>query len=163
MASFSSNKPYLIRALYEWIMDNQGTPHLIANADFSGVQVPREHVQNGEIVLNISSSAVQGLSIENDEVVFNARFSGVARVIRLPMPSVLAIIARENGQGMAFPPEEMEELDVEPQLASQNSDNAEEVSKLSKKTNADQTENKSGKVSKNSKKSGKGSHLKVIK
>jgi len=109
MAEFSSNKPYLIRALYEWILDNQGTPHLIVNADYPGVQVPREHVNNGEIVLNVSPHAVQGLVLENEEVHFNARFSGVARVIRVPVAAILAIIARENAQGMAFPVEEYQE------------------------------------------------------
>ncbi len=109
METFSSNKPYLIRALYEWILDNNGTPHLIVNAGTPGTQVPQEHVKNGEIVLNVSPGAVQGLIMDNEHITFNARFSGVARVIYLPMSSILAIIARENGQGMAFPPEEMVE------------------------------------------------------
>lgn len=118
---FSSNKPYLIRALHEWILDNQGTPHLIVNADYPGVQVPHEHVQNGEIVLNIAPSAVQGLSIENEEISFNARFSGVARVIRLPMNAVLAIIARENAQGMAFSAEESD-VDMTPEAETEPDD-----------------------------------------
>ncbi len=154
MSNFSSNKPYLIRALYEWILDNQGTPHLIVNADFPGVQVPREHVQNGEIVLNISPSAVQGLSLENDEISFNARFSGVARVIRLPMASILAIIARENAQGMAFPAEEVEEP-----FSEANTD----APSVAEEESAQQ-ESGSGKNSEPGKKKGaKPSHLKVVK
>jgi stringent starvation protein B len=153
MIQFSSNKPYLIRALYEWILDNQGTPHLIVNADYPGVQVPREHVQQGEIVLNISPSAVQGLSLGNDEISFNARFSGVARVIRLPVSSVLAVIARENAQGMAFPVEEPVEESVQT-----------EGDFLSEAEDAFETENNLVKDKKTSdKKAGKVSHLKIVK
>ncbi|MCO7224011.1 ClpXP protease specificity-enhancing factor [Pleionea sp. CnH1-48] len=117
MKEFSSNKPYLIRALYEWIVDNGGTPHLMVNAEMPGVQVPNEHVNNGEIVLNIAPSAVQGLLMENDYVTFNARFSGVARSIHVPIYAVTAIWARENGLGMPFPaenaPEEISEEYIE--------------------------------------------------
>ncbi len=146
---FSSNKPYLIRALHEWILDNQGTPHLIVNADYPGVQVPHEHVQNGEIVLNIAPSAVQGLAIENEEISFNARFSGVARVIRLPMNSVLAIIARENAQGMAFSAEESD-VDMSPEVESEPDDFV-----PSEKSSDDRSGKKSN--------ARKVSHLKVVK
>ncbi len=153
MSDFSSNKPYLIRALYEWILDNQGTPHLIVNADFPGVQVPREHVQNGEIVLNISPGAVQGLSLENDEISFNARFSGVARVIRLPIASILAIIARENAQGMAFPVEEVEEPFSEVSSDAPAFDDEALDKELDTSDGPEQSKKKSAKVS----------HLKVVK
>lgn len=106
--TFSNNKPYLLRALYEWILDNNGTPHIIVNADAPGVDVPREHVQNGEIVLNVSPNATQGLELENHMIFFSARFSGVVRHIQVPMHAVVAIVARENGQGMVFPPEEFQ-------------------------------------------------------
>jgi len=161
-ATFTSNKPYLIRSLYEWIVDNDGTPHLIVNADFPGVQVPREHVQNGEIVLNISSSAVQGLALNNDEISFNARFSGVARVIRVPVAAVLAIVARENGQGMAFPPEEMDSVN-----AKENTLDQSESADVSIATVADDSieseEPLTAKESKNNSPKERGSHLKLVK
>ncbi|MDE2121379.1 MAG: ClpXP protease specificity-enhancing factor [Betaproteobacteria bacterium] len=99
----SSTKPYLLRALYEWCCDNGFTPYLAVKVDGS-VRVPREHVRNGEIVLNISFGATSGLNMGNDDVRFKARFGGVARDIVVPVSHVTAIYARENGQGMAFPP-----------------------------------------------------------
>ena len=101
----SSTKPYLLRALYEWCSDNGFTPYLAVHVDGS-VRVPREHVKNGEIVLNVSFGATSGLKIENDVISFKARFGGVARDIMVPVSHVTAIYARENGQGMAFPPPE---------------------------------------------------------
>jgi stringent starvation protein B len=101
-APVPSTRPYLIRALYEWCMDSGFTPYLAVQAD-EAVQVPREFVKNGEIVLNISPDATSGLHISNEWVEFKARFNGVARDIWVPIDHVLAIYARENGQGMAFP------------------------------------------------------------
>ncbi len=101
-APVPSTRPYLIRALFEWCMDSGFTPYLAVQAD-EGVQVPREFVKNGEIVLNISPDATSGLHIGNEWVEFKARFNGVARDILVPVGHVLAIYARENGQGMAFP------------------------------------------------------------
>lgn len=97
-----STKPYLLRALYEWCCDNGFTPYLAVQVD-STVRVPREHVRNGEIVLNISFGATSGLNMGNDDVSFRARFGGVARDIVVPVSHITAIYARENGQGMAFP------------------------------------------------------------
>ena len=97
-----STRPYLIRALYEWCTDNALTPFVAVLADDT-VQVPREYVQNGEIVLNISADATSGLKLGNDFVEFKARFGGVPREIIVPIDRVIAIYARENGQGMAFP------------------------------------------------------------
>ena len=98
----ASTRPYLIRALYEWCVDNALTPYVAVLADDS-VQVPREYVQNGEIVLNVSTDATSGLRIGNDFIEFKARFGGVPREIIVPIDRVIAIYARENGQGMAFP------------------------------------------------------------
>ena len=98
----TSSKPYLLRALYEWILDNDFTPHLIADAEAPDVDVPPQTIQEGRIVLNISPSATRDLVMENDSVVFQARFGGVSREVWLPMAAVLAIYARENGQGMMF-------------------------------------------------------------
>jgi stringent starvation protein B len=95
-------RPYLVRALYEWCTDNGFTPYVAVYVDDS-VQVPREFVKNNEIVLNISMDATSGLKLGNDFIEFKARFGGVARSIMVPMDRVLAIYARENGQGMAFP------------------------------------------------------------
>ncbi len=98
----TSSKPYLLRALYEWILDNDLTPHLIADAAAAEVDVPAQAVQDGRVVLNISPTATRGLELDNEAVSFNARFGGVSREVWLPMPAILAIYARENGQGMMF-------------------------------------------------------------
>jgi stringent starvation protein B len=98
----TSTRPYLVRALYEWCTDNGYTPYVAVLVDHT-VQVPREHVKDGEIVLNISFSATQALKLGNDFIEFKARFTGIARDIIVPMDRVIAIYARENGQGMAFP------------------------------------------------------------
>lgn len=98
----SSTRPYLIRALYEWCTDNGYTPYIAAYVDDT-VQVPREHVKNNEIVLNISMDATSSLKLGNEFIEFKARFSGSAREIMVPIDHVIAIYARENGQGMAFP------------------------------------------------------------
>jgi stringent starvation protein B len=98
----TSTRPYLIRALYEWCTDNGFTPYVAVLVDES-VQVPREYVKNGEIVLNISYDATSSLKLGNDFIEFKARFAGSAREIMVPVSRVIAIYARENGQGMAFP------------------------------------------------------------
>ncbi|MCO5975723.1 ClpXP protease specificity-enhancing factor [Ideonella oryzae] len=98
----SSTRPYLIRALHDWCTDNGFTPYLAVFVDHS-VQVPFEYVKNNEIVLNVGFEATSGLKLGNDFVEFKARFGGVAREIQVPVDHVVAIYARENGQGMAFP------------------------------------------------------------
>ena len=97
-----STRPYLIRALYEWCTDNGYTPYIAAYVDET-VQVPREYVKNDEIVLNISYDATSSLKLGNEFIEFKARFAGKAREIMVPIERVIAIYARENGQGMAFP------------------------------------------------------------
>jgi stringent starvation protein B len=98
----TSTRPYLIRALYEWCTDNGFTPYVAVLVDDT-VQVPREYVKNGEIVLNISYDATSSLKLGNEFIEFKARFAGTAREIMVPVNRVIAIYARENGQGMAFP------------------------------------------------------------
>jgi stringent starvation protein B len=98
----SSTRPYLIRALYDWCTDNGLTPYIAVLVDET-VQVPREYVKNGEIVLNISFDATSSLKLGNEFIEFKARFAGAAREIMVPVNRVIAIYARENGQGMAFP------------------------------------------------------------
>jgi stringent starvation protein B len=98
----TSTRPYLIRALHEWCIDNGFTPLITVHVD-ADTQVPREHVKDKEIVLNLSFDATSGLKLGNDYIEFKARFSGVARDIVVPVNRVVAIYARENSQGMAFP------------------------------------------------------------
>jgi stringent starvation protein B len=98
----TSTRPYLVRALYDWCTDNGFTPYVAVAVDDS-VQVPREYVKNNEIVLNISFDATSSLKLGNDFIEFKARFAGTARDIMVPIGRVVAIYARENGQGMAFP------------------------------------------------------------
>ena len=98
----SSQRPYLVRAMHEWMTDNGKTPHLVIDAAQSGVQVPDVHVKDGKIVLNCSYSATKNLVIGNDLVEFEARFDGKPRLIRAPMDTVLGIYARETGEGMLF-------------------------------------------------------------
>jgi stringent starvation protein B len=111
-----SIRPYLIRALYEWCTDNSYTPYIAVLAD-ANVQVPREYIKNGEIVLNISFDATSALKLGNDFIEFSARFSGTARQIVVPVGHVIAIYARENGQGMAFPVAADQVVSVSPSLA----------------------------------------------
>nr|WP_298167937.1 ClpXP protease specificity-enhancing factor [uncultured Pseudomonas sp.] len=98
----NSSRPYLIRALYEWIVDNDCTPHLLVNSELPGVQVPPGFASDGQIVLNVSPSAVRHLHMDNEAVSFEGRFGGVAHSLYVPAGAVLAIYARENGQGMVF-------------------------------------------------------------
>ncbi|MDD2738154.1 MAG: ClpXP protease specificity-enhancing factor [Methylomonas lenta] len=102
-------KPYLIRSIYEWITDNSLTPHLLVNAEYPGVNLPLDFVEDGRIVLNIRAEAVQSLALGNDEIEFNARFSGKPMRINAPIQAILAIYAKENGRGMVFDPEETDE------------------------------------------------------
>ena len=97
-----SSRPYLLRALYEWIVDNGCTPHIIVDADVPRVDVPRQYVKDGQIVLNLSPTAVIELQMADDAVTFNGRFGGEPVDIFIPIGAILGIYARENGQGMAF-------------------------------------------------------------
>ncbi|WP_058441124.1 ClpXP protease specificity-enhancing factor [Legionella brunensis] len=108
--NMTSNKPYLIRAIYDWIVDNDQTPYILVSANYPGVQVPQEFVNDGRIVLNISPKACRGLHLENDRIIFTARFSGQSMQIFIVPAAVLAIYAKENGQGMEFPEEIHEPL-----------------------------------------------------
>lgn len=104
----TSNRPYLIRALYEWILDNDCTPHLIVDAESPGVEVPRSYVRDGKIVLSIAPRAVSDLTLGNQEIGFGARFGGTPMFVLIPVAAVEGIYARENGQGMIFPAEDPE-------------------------------------------------------
>lgn len=100
--TMTSHRPYLIRALYEWILENGCTPYILVNAYGTGVEVPQNYVKDGQIILNISPVAVQALLISNERIEFNGRFGGVPTQVVVPIPAVLGIYAKENGQGMIF-------------------------------------------------------------
>jgi len=106
-ASFSSNKPYMFRAVYEWILDNDATPYLLVDTTQASVCVPEQHIESGQIVLNVEPNAIQSWFSDNDAISFSARFNGKAMNVFIPMSALLAIYAQENGLGMAFPPEEI--------------------------------------------------------
>src|SRR3954453_14415860 len=97
-----SRRPYLLRAMHEWISDSNQTPHIVVDATLEGVEVPRQYVQGGKIILNVSHSATQGLVLGNDGVRFRARFGTAAFDVSVPIVAVLGIYARETGQGMIF-------------------------------------------------------------
>ncbi len=99
-------KPYLIRAIYEWINDNQMTPYLLVNTEIDGVQVPNEYINDGKIVLNIAQDAVRNFHADNDWISFSARFSGKAMELFIPIIAVQAIYSKENNEGMFFPDED---------------------------------------------------------
>jgi stringent starvation protein B len=134
--SETSTKPYLIRAIYEWCTDNGFTPYIAVFVD-GNTNVPREFVKNNEIVLNVSFDATSGLDMGNEWIAFSARFGGVSRKIEVPVENVLAIYARENGQGMAFPVERSipetqagteRETNPPPKLASVDADTSPQAS-----------------------------------
>lgn len=102
----NSSRPYLLRAIYEWLLDNDQTPYLMVNANEEGVVVPQDFVENGQIVLNIEATAVGNFRMGNDAVEFDARFKGRPFHVYLPVPAVMAIYSFENGRGMVFGKEE---------------------------------------------------------
>lgn len=112
------NRPYLLRAFFEWLLDNDCTPHLVVNATLAGVKVPLEHIKDGQIVLNIAPHSVGNFDMNNERVTFNARFGGKPFQIIVPMAAVVAIYARENGAGTMF---EDEEFYQQPQELSDSS------------------------------------------
>ncbi|WP_020393823.1 ClpXP protease specificity-enhancing factor [Thiolinea disciformis] len=103
-------RPYLLRAFYEWILDNNMTPHILVNANAKNVSVPKQHVKDGRIVLNISPTAIQDFMMDNDAVSFSARFGGVAFYVYCPVYSILAIYSRETQDGASFPEDEYAHL-----------------------------------------------------
>jgi stringent starvation protein B len=108
MSEMSSNRPYLIRALYEWLVDNGKTPYMMVNAEYQGAIVPARFVENGRIILNVDPSAVSGLELGNEWISFSARFRGASEEILVPPGAVMGVYAKENGQGMLFPDEEID-------------------------------------------------------
>ena len=105
--TMNSSRPYIIRALYDWILENQCTPYVLVDAFGEGVEVPQDHVKDGQIILNISPTAVQSVSISNEVVEFNGRFGGIPKKVFVPIKYILGIYAKENGQGMIFESDEL--------------------------------------------------------
>ena len=110
-----SLRPYLVRAIYDWVVDCGLTPYMLVNAEAPDVTVPSEFIQEGKIILNVSPNAVRGLDITNDWVMFGARFSGVSMEVSLPPSAVLAVYAKENGRGMVFSEDDEEIQGSEPE------------------------------------------------
>lgn len=109
----TSKRPYILRALYEWLIDNELTPHIVVDAEWPHIEVPQQYVQDGQIVLNIAASALQGLQMNNEEIRFFARFQGKEQRVLIPMGALLAIYAKENGAGTIFEPEEAYLLEIQ--------------------------------------------------
>lgn len=100
--TMTSSRPYIVRALYDWILENDCTPYILVNAFDDDVQVPLEHVKDGQIILNISPSAVQALMVGDQALEFEGRFGGISKLVYVPIRAVMGIYAKENGQGMIF-------------------------------------------------------------
>ena len=155
---FTSNKSYLFRAILDWLLDNDATPYILVDVSKPYVEVPQEHVKDGQIVLNITPSAIQQWHVDQDAISFSARFSGSAKQIYVPMNSLMAVYAQENGEGMAFPSHDSEMEDDAPVVDETSAveliaRDFEESADIEQKTNA-KKEKTSGK---------KASHLRVIK
>ncbi len=134
--SITPTRPYMVRALYQWIEDNALTPYLMVDATADNVQVPKEHIQDGRIVLNIASRATGNMSMENDYIHFSARFGGVSQEIWVPLTAVMGIYAKENSQGMFFDPNEYDDYVPEEDAAT--------TSKKSTATPKPKRDNKAG-------------------
>ncbi|OCQ20230.1 ClpXP protease specificity-enhancing factor [Pseudoalteromonas luteoviolacea] len=148
----TSNRPYLLRAFYDWIVDNQCTPHIVVNANYPQVQVPVQFVQDGQIVLNVSPSAANNFLMDKEALSFSARFSGQPMQVYVPVGAVLAIYARENGEGTIF-----SESNVEDEYTQ----DAEEVELET--TEEEPTVSQPKAPSSSEEKPKKGAHLRVIK
>ncbi|WP_040976408.1 ClpXP protease specificity-enhancing factor [Necropsobacter massiliensis] len=149
----SPKRPYLLRAYYDWLVDNDFTPYLVVDATYFGVKVPVEYVKDGQIVLNLSANATGNLQLTNDFIQFNARFRGIPQDIYIPMGAALAIYARENGDGVMF----------EPEAAYDESDseiNVEQPLDFTDAVDKPSTENSSAKAKVKNKST---SHLRIIK
>lgn len=131
MAQMSSSRPYLVRALYEWILENDCTPYVLVNAQYPHTSVPEAFVEAGQIVLNLSPNAIRHLEMDNDRISFDGRFGGVAQQVWIPVQAVMAIYARENGQGMVF---EVEPAPPPPSDEAQTDTSASSASGKSEKT-----------------------------
>lgn len=152
--NMTSNRPYLLRAFYQWIVDNECTPYIVVEADLPHVQVPPQTVRDGQVVLNISPSAVQNLLLEDEQVTFSARFGGVPFEVYIPLYAISAVYARENGAGTMFPPEHIPEQEDQLELLPEQEPNSISVIETSSELKSEDGKEKSKK---------KGSHLSIVK
>jgi stringent starvation protein B len=157
-----STKPYLLRALYEWCTDNGFTPHIAVRVD-AATRVPRQFVRNDEIVLNISFEATSQLQMGNEWIEFSARFSGKSHKIEVQVTNVLAIYARENGQGMAFPVEPSAQVTADSAGVSHAIERDSELSEASEQESSAASQEDVANAEDDASKSSGRSHLKVIK
>ena len=157
MNDMTSNRPYLLRAFYDWILDNECTPYLVVEADMPHVQVPPQTIKDGQVVLNISPSAVHALQMEQTQLTFSARFGGVPFEVYIPMYAISAIYARENGAGTMFPPEEIPEHE-EDEATKPTLGSVDVSSEATKGSDDDTPPDEPGDKPKN-----KGSHLSLVK
>ncbi|OTG98623.1 ClpXP protease specificity-enhancing factor [Acinetobacter sp. ANC 4973] len=130
--NLTPTRPYLARAIYEWICDNNLTPHLLVDATQPNTMVPEQFIQDGQIVLNLAPHAVHQLNMSNHTITFSARFGGVSRDIYIPLNAVIGIYARENGQGLFFDPNEYEDTQI-PEDTLKSTTQAEETKQPKKK------------------------------
>ena len=130
--NITPTRPYLARAIYEWICDNNLTPHLLVDATQPNTMVPEQFIQDGQIVLNLEPHAVHKLNMNNNTITFSARFGGVSRDIYIPLNAVIGIYARENGQGLFFDPNEYEDIQI-PEDTLKSTTQAEETKPPKKK------------------------------
>ena len=121
-SSTTSQRPYLLRAMHEWMTDNGHTPHVVVDATAAGVEVPQQHVADGKIILNVSYAAVRDLDLGNSDISFEARFGGVPQRLFVPVNAILGIYARETGRGMIFAAHEEGEAEPEAAQAASNTD-----------------------------------------
>ena len=117
ITEMTSTQPYVTRAFYDWIVDNNCSPYVVVDAEYVGAVVPEDYIENGQIILDLSPEAIQRLDISQDQITFDARFGGVAMQVILPFPSVKAIYAQETGRGMVFAEEAFDNLNLEPYFA----------------------------------------------
>ena len=159
--SFTSNKPYLFQAIYQWILDNDATPHILVDANWPLVSVPQQFVQQGKIILNAAPEAINNWYSDNEAVSFSARFAGQAQDIYLPIASILAIYAQENNLGMTFEqealPAEKKSPSMLPETHSVKQQKQESMSQDKKQTDMEKSKQAKKSLSK------KTSHLKIIK
>jgi stringent starvation protein B len=165
MSSMTSTKPYLFRAILDWIEDNGLTPHVVVDALVNKVSVPLEYVSDGQITLNISSASIEIYQLDNEYLHFSARFNGVSQEIYIPIVAIMGVYARENGQGMFFEAEEVEELEVNVEEKLNDTDSLFIAGKKAeKKMDKAKPSNKVKKKDDNKKASKRdNSHLKIIK
>ncbi|MFC4701655.1 ClpXP protease specificity-enhancing factor [Glaciecola siphonariae] len=133
MQNMTSNQPYLLKAFYDWIIDNGLTPYMVIDANTQDVEVPQDFVRDGQIVLNVSPSACANFFMDIDQVSFQARFSGQPMVVRFPCRAVTAIYAKENGAGTVFTPELLAQADESDEQAKSGSEEAKKTAKASSK------------------------------